>query len=254
MKMPASRVVGAWGAALTVVILAMSVLLRLGTRLEAGEAVSMLPAAMEQAARIAHRLAAMGVGLLAALALVQMWIERPVAPARRYAVVAIVGLTLVLASIGRHTPGYRIDAVTIANVTGGIALAAAFALLRATSGAQTRIDGVAAGALALLLALAGLGAATDAAALRGEQAFGPMHLWVAAFFIALALAAAWHQRRRARLAGAVAALAGIQFVLGFFLVGQRPIALAWAHAMIACALALLLVSLAVRPSPAPAPR
>jgi hypothetical protein len=196
----------------------------------------------------------MGVGLLAALALVQVWNERPVPRARRYAVVAILGLTLLLASIGRHTPGYRIDAVTIANVTGGIGLAAAFALLRAASGAQTKIDGVSAGALVLLLVLAGLGAATDAAALRGEHAFGPVHLWVAACFIALALTAAWHQRRRARVAGAVAALAGIQFVLGFFLVGQRPIALAWTHAMVACVLALLLASLAVRPSPAPVPR
>ena len=192
MKLPSLRIIGAWGAALTVVILAMSVLLRLGTRIEAGEAVSMLPGAMEQAARIAHRLAAMGVGVLAALALVLAWKEHPVPRARRYAVVAIVGLTLLLASIGRYTPGYRIDAVTIANVAGGVALAAAFALLRAAGGPETRIDGVAAGALGLLLVLAGLGAATDAAALRGEHAFGPVHFWVAALFIGLALAAAWH--------------------------------------------------------------
>ena len=216
MKLPSLRIIGAWGAALTVVILAMSVLLRPGTRIEAGEAVSMLPGAMEQAARIAHRLAAMGVGVLAALALVLAWKEHPVPRARRYAVVAIVGLTLLLASIGRYTPGYRIDAVTIANVAGGVALAAAFALLRAAGGPETRIDGVAAGALGLLLVLAGLGAATDAAALRGEHAFGPVHFWVAALFIGLALAAAWHQRQRVRVASVVAALAGIQFVLGSF--------------------------------------
>jgi hypothetical protein len=254
MKMPSFRSVGAWGAALTVVILAMSVLLRLGTRLEAGEAVSMLPAAMEQAARIAHRLAAMGVGLLAVGALVQLATQRPVAPGRRNAVAVIVALTLLLASIGRHTPGYRIDAVTVANVTGGIALAAAFAALRAVSGLTVSVDRVAAAALALLLVLAGLGAAADAAALRGEQAFGPAHLWVATLFIVSALVAAWHQRERVRVATAVAALAGVQFVLGFFLVDQRPLALAWTHAMVACALALLLVSLALRPTPAPAPR
>ena len=64
---------GSWGAILTVTILAMSVLLRLGTEMKAGVAVSTLPADVEQCARVAHRIAAGGVGLAAALAFVAAW-------------------------------------------------------------------------------------------------------------------------------------------------------------------------------------
>ncbi len=68
---------GLWGALLTLVILAMSVLLRLGTQLQGDEAITMLPEGVERWARIAHRVAAMGVGLLAALALVTAWRGEP---------------------------------------------------------------------------------------------------------------------------------------------------------------------------------
>lgn len=239
-------IAGLWGAALTVVILAMSVLLRLGTQIEAGEVVSTLPSALEQGARIAHRVAAMGVAALAALALVAALRARPVP--RRWAVACIAALTLLLAIIGRYTPGYRLDLVTIVNVVAGTALACAFWWLRAPGDAAPRhSDAVAWIALALLLALAALGAAANAAAMRGERAFGPLHLWLAAIFTLLALTAAWRRRRRRGLAIAVATLAPLQFGVGFLLVGvagARPIALVWGHAMIACALALLLVSLA----------
>jgi heme A synthase len=235
--------IGAWGAALTLVILAMSVYLRLGTRIEADLAASVLPEAWEQGARLAHRIAAMGVGALAALVLVLAARERPLPRPRLHAIAGIVALTLVLAVIGRYTPGYRFDAVTIANLVGGMGLAAAFWWLRAAP--QSRADPVGVAALLAVLAQAGLGAATDAAAMRGEQAFGALHLWFAMVFIGLVLAAAWRQRARARLANAVAVVAGIQFVLGFFLIGVRPMVLAWVHSMVACLLALLLVSLAV---------
>ena len=236
-------VLGAWGAALTLVIIAMSVYLRLGSRMDGDIAVSVLPEAWEQGARVAHRLAAMAVAALAALGLVLAARERPVPPARLRAIAGVVALTLMLAVIGRYTPGYVFDGVTIANMVGGMALAAAFWWLRADPRAQ--VDPVALAAVLGVLALAGLGAATDAAAMRGERAFGPLHLWAAMFFIVLALAAAWRQRSRPRIASAVAAVAGTQFVLGFFLVGARPLVLAWVHSMVACLLVLLLVSLAV---------
>ena len=240
---------GLWGAALTIVILAMSVLLRLGTRIGEGGAVSMLPPDVEQWARIAHRIAAMAVAFLAALALVAAAGERGTLRARGKAIACVVGLTLLLAIIGQWTPGYRFDLVTVVNVVGGIALAAAFWALRAQPGAG---DACAWMALAILLALASIGAAADAAAMRGERAFGPLHLWGAAIFTAFALASAWRQRSRRALAVATAILTLAQAGLGLGLlaISGRPIAAAWLHAILACALALLLVSLAARPAPA----
>lgn len=246
--MNAPRVLGAaglWGAALTVVILAMSVLLRLGTQLQDGEAISILPGSLEHWARVAHRVAAMGVGLAAALALVAAWRAEGGARRPTRALGAVVGLTLLLAVIGRYTPGYRIDEVTVANVAGGVALAAAFWALRPRAGAAP--DAVALSALALLLLLAALGAAGDAAAMRGSRAYGPMHLWVAGIFACLALCAAWRQRGRRGLAAATAVLTLSQLGLGLAVLasrGARPLALGWLHAIAACVLALLLVSLA----------
>ena len=238
---------GMWGALLTIVILAMSVLLRLGTQMEAGEAVSTLPAGVEQWARIAHRVAAMGVGILAALALVTAW-KAPEPDRSRLAVGAVVALTLVLSVVGRYSPGYRIDLVTVVNVAGGVALAAAFWSLRAHERAAPR-EGMAWAALLLLVVLAALGAGADAAAMRGERAYVPLHLWIAALFTVIALTAAWRQRARRAIASAIAILTLAQVALGFALVampGSRALAPGWLHAMIACALALLLVSLGAR--------
>jgi len=233
---------GRWGAILTLVILAMSVLMRLGTRIDDGQAVSLLAPGVEVAARIAHRIAAMAVGALAAWALVAGWQARPLPRATTGAIAGVVGLTLMLAMIGRLTPGYRLDAVTVANVVGGIALAAAFWWLHAGAAEAPRGDGLAAVALALLLGLAALGAGADAAAMRGESAFFSVHLGLGAAFTLVALAAAWRQRRR-RAAIAVAVLCIIQLALGFLLAGARPLGLAWAHALSACVLALALVQL-----------
>ena len=242
---------GLWGALLTLLILAMSVLLRLGTQIGAAEAVSTLPGDVETWARVAHRVAAMGVGVLAALALVASWRgETPPRPSAR-AVVAVIALTLLLSVIGRYTPGYRVDLVTVLNVAGGLALAVAFWALR-PGAAGSVPDPLAIAALALLLALAALGAAADAHAMRGARAFGPLHLWIAAIFACLALASAWRQRRRRAVAGATAILTVAQLALGLALLASRdlrPLALGWAHAMVACALALLLASLGFRGRP-----
>jgi heme A synthase len=237
---------GLWGAILTAVILAMSFLLRLGTRVEADVAFSVLPPDMEQWARLAHRVAAMAVGILAALALVAT--ERPVRRARVAPIACVIALTLLLSAIGRYTPGYRYDLVTVLNVVGGIGLAAAFWWLRVSTGSSRRPDIVASAALGLLLVLATLGACADAYAMRGERAFVPPHLVFAPIFVVTAFFAAWRQRHRLVLAGAVVVLILIQVVLGFVLVAGpeiRAIVPAWTHGMIAMAVAFLLVSLAV---------
>ena len=238
-------VAGLCGALLTILILAMSVLMRLGTRIDGGEAVSVLVPGMELAVRAAHRVAAMAVGVLAAWALVTGWRTRPLPRAMFRALAAIASFTLLLAAIGRYTPGYRFDLVTVANVVGGIGLAVAFWWLRAGADGAAGGDALAAVALVPLLVLGALGAGVDAAAMRGERAFGPLHLWLATVFSALVLAAAWRQRSRPA-AKVVATLCAAQFALGFFLLGARPMELTCAHALLACGLALGLVQLAAR--------
>lgn len=243
--------VGLWGAVLTAVILAMSFLLRLGTRIEADVAFSILPLDLEQWARLAHRIAAMAVGILAALALVAVATERPVRRSRLVPVVCVAALTLLLSAIGRYTPGYRFDLVTVLNVAGGIGLAAAFWWLRLSTGATRSPDVVATAALGLLLVMATLGAGVDTFAMRGERSFIPLHLVFAPVFLVAALFTAWRHRRRPVAAIAMVLLIMVQVVLGFVLVAgpdTRSMVPAWIHGMIAMAIAFMLVSLAVGPT------
>lgn len=242
---------GLWGALLTAVILAMSFLLRLGTRIEADVAFSVLPADVEQWARLAHRVAAMAVGILAALALAAVATERPVRRARVAPVACVLVLTLLLSVIGRYTPGYRFELVTVLNVAGGIGLAAAFWWLRLATGATRAPDVVATAALGLLLVMATLGAGVDTFAMRGLRSFIPLHLVFAPVFLVAALFTAWRHRRRPVAAIAMVLLIMLQVVLGFVLVAgpdTRSIVPAWTHGMIAMAIAFMLVSLAVGPT------
>ena len=250
--------VGLWGTVLTLAILAASALLRLATEVEAGAAVSRLAPAIETAARIAHRISAMGVAILAALALVVSVRNRPLPAARVAAVAAIVVLTLMLATIGRYTAGYKVAAVTVANVVGGTALACAFWSLRELASAPSRagpgaIHLLPVLALVVLLAQAALGAAASAAAMWGERAFGPLHFWMATFFVVIAAVAAWRQRSRRALGVALVVLSVLQLGFGFYVVAAgatRPLAFTLAHAVVGMALALLLVKLAAPMSPA----
>ena len=235
--------IGAWGAVLTLAILMASALLRLSTGVEGGEARSLLPPAVETGARIAHRISAMGVALLAAFALVVAVRDRPAPAARVFTVAAIVALTLVLAAIGRYTPGYRVAAVTVVNVAAGTALVCAFAWLRELAAARA-VAPLAVVALGLALAQAALGAATSAAAMWGERAFGPLHIWMAAMLAGVIAAAAWQQRTRRALGAALVALTVAQAALGVYLAGARSPPLALAHAAVAAVLAVLLVRLA----------
>jgi len=244
--------VGTWGALLTIAIVALSALLRLTTRIDAGEAVSNLPPMVQDAARLAHRLCAMGVGILAALALLVTIGVRPMPRQRVVAVAAVVALTLLLATLGRYTPGYRFAVVTLLNVTGGTALACMFWWLREQGASAPARAGRAMLpwlALAVLLVQSAVGSAMAAAAMWGERAFGPLHLGLAALFAGLAAVATWRHRHRGAIALSIGLLAVLQLALGVALLsarGDRPWMIAAAHAIIACALALGLVGLAAR--------
>ena len=245
---------GRWGAILMAAIVATSALLRLATAIDpSGEAVSTLPQAAEAAMRLAHRVAAMGVGVLAAFVAMAAFAKRPVPWARLLATAVIVALTVLLAAIGRHTTGYRSAAVSVANVAGGTALACAFWWLRERErfAAQARRGPLAWIALAALLLQGGAGTAASTLALRGDVGLGSLHLALAGLFVALAVAAVWRYRTRRGPAIAVGILAILAIACGAWSLAAGdgpPLALAWAHAMLGAALGPALVSLAIRPA------
>ncbi len=242
--------VGAWGAALTTVILATSVLLRLGARLEGGEAVSMLPADVEFWSRLAHRIAASAVGVLAMVALVALARGGEGARARRAEIAWVVALTVLLAMVGRYTPGYRHDIVTVVNVVGGMGLAVAFVALALPAAAVERSDPAVRLALAAVTVAVGLGALADASLLWGRDGYSWPHLVAGGMAVVLSLAAAWRLRRRGAAAGFAAALAIFQAVLGLALWGERasrPLVPGWIHGLTALLLAFALLRLARAP-------
>lgn len=228
-----------WGAVLAGTVVAASALLRLGTTLDAGgNARSTLAPALEGAARVAHRISAAAVGILAAAALVLAWRERPVRPRRGVPLAAIVAFTAVLAALGPYTPGYRFVGVTVANAVLGVALAGAFAWLavqardpeRSPSGAHLLV------AFAVLAEVA-LGTAASAAAMHGRFAFEPLHVALGPVVAALVL---WAALRGGPWIGAVAVA---QMALGAALAAMgaaRGLSGPWLHAVLACLLAVAL--------------
>ena len=243
---------GLWGAMLMAAILATSALLRLASVVDpAGDALGTLPPAVEATARIAHRVAAMGVGVLAAFVALVAAAGRPVSWPRVTAAVAIVALTVVLAAAGRYTTGYRLPAVSVVNVAGGTALACAFWWLRERerTGAATgkaRLPWI---AVAALFVQGGFGAAASTLAMRGDLSLVAPHVALAVSFAILALVAAARCRKFGAPAIVVATLVILELALGARSVAQGDVglvALAWTHAMIGAALGPALVSLAMR--------
>ncbi len=168
---PSLIVLGTAGAALALVILGASVLLRLTTQWDSsGVAVSTLVPAIERAVRLTHRLTASGVGLLAIVVSVLVWLRRR-APGSFWMPTAwMVGATVLLAAIGPLTPGYRYASVTVANVVAGTILLMSCWWLReaAALGAGTataRHPWLTAGVLAFLAHI-GSGAAASAWEMR----------------------------------------------------------------------------------------
>lgn len=237
-------------------VVAVSVLLRLGTGVDAaGYAASIIPAGVETAARLAHRVAATGVAVLALLAVVAVR-SRKVPAAQVAAVAAIAVLTASLAAIGPFTTGYRLAWVTVANVVCGITLACAFWWLRVVSlspgTASARAAIIPGLALAAVLAHAGLGAAASDLAMHGGRGLDPLHvsLGIAVLGIAVASSVRRDATGAVAIGLAVLILSLLQLVLGLFLAAgeARALAMQWMHAMLACALALALTTRAARAS------
>ena len=250
------QAIGTVGAVLALVILGASMLLRLTTIFGVdGHTISTLPASVEHAIRLAHRLAAATVGLLALWAAIISWTRRPL-PSPFIAPIAwIVLSTVMLAIIGPLTPGYRLTPVTIGNVVGGMVLLMAFWSLResAVSTLLTRnpVEPLLIITILIFLAHVATGAAASAFDMHNIRWFVFVHIGTALLTTMFVGASVWERRRDASSAGWTVATAGLmvlQVALGCALMwlGTRPTWLAYVHGMLSPLLAITLVSLANR--------
>ena len=253
------QAIGTFGAALALVILGASMLLRLTTIFGVdGQSISTLPASVENTIRLAHRLAAAAVGLLALYLAIISWTRRPL-PSPFIAPIAwIVVSTVMLAIIGPLTPGYRMTTVTVGNVVGGMILLMAFWSLResAVSKLLTRnsVEPLLLITILVFLAHVATGAAASALDMHNVRWFVFVHIGTAMFVTMFVGATLWDRRHDATIAGWTVATAGLmvlQLALGCALMwlGTRPTWLAYMHGMLSPLLAITLVSLANRGSP-----
>lgn len=235
------------GAALSVIVVGASALLRLGTSLDAGgNVLATLPASLQQGTRLAHRIAATGVALIGLVALGSAFLPGSAVRARLKALGAVLALVALLAAIGPWTPGYRFATVTLVNAAGGIALACAFVWLGAGA---TRLRRAALAALVIVLLHSALGAAASFGAMHGTRALDPLHVALgpvaAAAVVFTALRRSESPSSRGLRAGLVA-MAMVQMALGAAVAAAPSLGIAWAHALGACLLAALLAALAAR--------
>lgn len=248
------QVIGALGTVFAVVILGASIFLRLTTIFGVdGQPISTLSAAMENATRLAHRLAASGVGVLAMWAVILCWIRRPLPSHVVRPIAWMVAITVILAVIGPLTPGYRYAAVTIGNVGGGMVLLMAFWWLRETV-ARNQIEGnpldpLLRITLVVYLAHIATGAGASAYEMQGVRWPTFVHLATALLATMLIGATLFDRRHDSPIAGSTIAATGLlamQLVMGFVLLwlGTRPVWLGVMHGMLSSLLAMALVSLA----------
>lgn len=248
------RAVGTIGAVLALVILGTSMFLRLNTIFGMDDqAISTLSAQTENIARMAHRLAASAVGLLALCVAVTCWVRRPLPSSHTKPISLIIAATIFLTVIGPLTPGYRLTIVTVGNVVGGMLLLMAFWWLRASAGPRryvvAAIEPTLPLAISMLLFHVGTGAAASALEMRDLHRLTYLHLGTALLATTFIGASLWGLRADPANAGWSVATASImvtQLALGCALmwVGSRPTWLAFLHGMLSPLLAIALVSLA----------
>ena len=246
------------GAALALCILGASILLRLMTVLDAqGLAVSQLDPGLEHTVRLLHRVCASSVALLALGVLALCWRARHTDVNVMPPAAWIAASTVVLALIGPLTTGYRLGSITVVNVSFGMVLLMAFWWLReAISVAADACPRHPADALswatflAMVLHLA-TGAAASAWAMHGLH--GPAYVHLTSLLLCLTLAGILLFGPRApsvlsHRVAALAALLGLQVVVGGLLMWQDPrsVALSYFHAMLSPLVAMAGVSIMVR--------
>lgn len=256
------RVVGALGALLALVILGASILLRLTSVMGANDVVrSSLTADSETWLRLAHRLSAGGVGVLALLASVLGWMRRKSIPRSVTPIYWLVGATVLLAIVGPLTPGYRYSMVTVTNVVTGTVLLAACWWLRETlanscAGRQGLSDPMLRLTFWIMAVHVGLGAAASALEMRGTHWVAIVHSGSAMLTTLMVGSVLWDRRTDPALTflvGFLWALLAMQVLLGVLALGTdgRPVVLGFAHAMLSPLLIGGLVSLALRGSEPP---
>jgi heme A synthase len=199
-----------------------------------------VPAAIE-IARLAHRVSASTVGVLVALLLLYGW--QSFDRGRRAAALAAVGVTLFLASLGRHS-SLASAPVTLGNVLGGTVLVFALGWLASrpsgpldAPGPASATQGWFVGASALVACL------LLAASVASGVALGERHAWlatafvVAALYLVLAPGRQPDRRRGLSTAFVVASLVG-QAVTGVAMAAEAlPLVAAAAHSALSAVLA-----------------
>ncbi len=248
-------------AALVFVVVASSAWLRLA-------AAPCPPAGCEgftpaDAVRLAHRVAAMGVTVLALVIAALAW-KAPARPGRRAASLAVIVLVAVLAVVGRKSAGGAPPAVVLTNLLGGLALLATCTGIAASSrfaGGRCAFPCAAATALlGLALVTGGLAAAlppSDAATLglaHRALSWAALLAWGLVAASALPPPAARVAARLAAVALAVQALLAVAAPAGPTVRWlHNLLAAAGLAAAVTAALAFRVPAATGRPLPAEAP-
>lgn len=235
-------------AALVFVVVAASAWLRLAA--EPCPPAGCAGLTLADAVRLAHRVAAMGVSVLALLVVALAW-KGPPRPGRRAAAVAIAVLVAALAIVGRSSAGSPPPAVVLANLVGGLALLATAAGLSVAVRNPGSGPSAGVGVAAALYAVATLTGAVLAAAPPAE----PSALALAHRALSWASLAAWcfvaasAPPGGARLAArAAAALLVLQVVLALALPAGP--AARWLHNLLASGALCAVVAAALAAGPA----
>ncbi|MBK7006757.1 MAG: hypothetical protein IPH37_17815 [Burkholderiales bacterium] len=247
---------GTAGAALALVILGASVLLRLTTEFDpSGDLVSTLPRSVEDAVRLTHRITAASVGLIAIALTVMCWLHRATLSHAFKPTAGIVGATVLLAVIGPLTPGYRYASVTIANVVAGSILLMACWWLRACSAygaapSKGNNTTLVVAIVSFLLHIA-TGAAASALHTRGMDGLAYVHIGSAILFLFTAGEILWvrsSQPTESTLANRLTGVLLLQITLGAILMwlDRQPVWLGVVHALVSQIFAAGLVSVCLQ--------
>jgi heme A synthase len=247
---------GTVGAALALVILGASVLLRLTTEFDpSGAPISTLPSSIENVVRLTHRITAASVGLIAIALTLMCWLRKDNLSRAFKPTAGIVAATVLLAVIGPLTPGYRYASVTIANVVGGsILLMSCWWLREASAYCAAPVSGkntpLVVAMLSFLTHIA-TGAATSALHMRGMDWVAYVHIGSAMLFLFTAGDVLWArsaQPASSKLAMQLTGILLIQIAMGVILMwlDRQPIWLAVVHALVSQVFAAGLVSLGMQ--------